>query len=51
MKVIIEHYDNKYTLECSDEEVLPDLLRNLSNLLKLVGYCFKGELDIVEQED
>lgn len=50
MKITIEHYDKKYTLECGDETVLPDLLRDLGNLLKLVGYCFEGELDIVEEE-
>jgi hypothetical protein len=50
MKITIEHYDKKYTLECIDETLLPDLLRDLGNLLKLVGYCFDGELDIVEEE-
>jgi hypothetical protein len=51
MKITIEHYDNKYTMECSDETTLSDLLRDLGNLLKLVGYCFDGELDIVDNEE
>ncbi len=51
MKITIEHYDKKYTMEFGDEVVLSDLIRDLGNLLKLVGYCYEGELDIVAIEE
>ena len=50
MKITFEHYDKSFTLECSDETLLPDLVRDIGNLLKLVGYCFDGELDIINEE-
>ncbi len=51
MKITIEHYDKKYSMEMMDETTLDELLRDIGNLLRLVGYCFNGDLDIVETDE
>lgn len=51
MKITIEHYDKKFVYEALDEITLSELLRDMEGLIKLMGYCFDGELDIVEQEN
>lgn len=50
LKITIEHYENKYSAEISEESCLPDVLMTLKNMLKLVGYSFSGELVIDEPE-
>lgn len=50
LKITIEHYDDKYTMETHDEIDLTELLSRLGNLIKAVGYSFTGELVIHEPE-
>jgi hypothetical protein len=40
----------KITFELSSDSTLPDLMLDIENFLKAVGYNFKGHLDIVEEE-
>ena len=51
MRITIEHYDNEYSIKIPDETILPDLLEHLDALLKQIGYCYEGILDIVDMED
>ena len=50
MKITFEHYDSKYSMELSEEILLSELLMELDRMLKLVGYCYEGELDIVMED-
>ena len=51
MKITIEHCGNKITYEVSYEDVsLNKMLDILECLLKADGYCFTGNLNIVEQD-
>jgi hypothetical protein len=52
MKIEITHYGHKASYEFDHEDVtLDDLLYHLDKLLKLTGYTFDGELEIVEPEE
>ena len=51
MKIEITHYGDKATYEFEHEDVeLEDLLYHLDRLIKLIGYSFDGELQIIESE-
>lgn len=52
MKIEITHYESKASYEFDHEDVtLDDLLYHLDKLLKLTGYTFDGELEIVNEEE
>jgi hypothetical protein len=52
MKIEITHYGHKASYEFDHEDVeLEDLLYHLDKLLKLTGYTFDWELEIVKDED
>jgi len=52
MKIEITHYGHKASYEFGQEDVtLEDLLYHLEKLLKLTGYNFDGELEIVKDEE
>ena len=52
MKIEITHYGHKASYEFANEDVtLDDLLYHLDRLLKLMGYTFDGELEIVNEEE
>ena len=49
MKITIEQYDHKITYEVPYNDVGMDaMLEILKNLLKCTGYCFSGNLEIVD---
>ena len=49
MKIIIEQYDHKITYEVPYNDVsMEQMLEILENLLKCTGYCFSGNLEIVD---
>ena len=51
MKITIEQYDHKITYEVSHNDVdMKEMLEILERLLKATGYCFSGNLDIVDYE-
>ena len=52
MKIEITSYGNKSTYEFDHDDVtLDDLVYHLDKLLKLTGYTFDGELEIVNEEE
>ena len=52
MKIEITHYGHKASYEFEHEDVtLDDLVYHLDKLLKLTGYTFDGELEIVNEEE
>jgi hypothetical protein len=51
MKISIEHYDKKITYEMSDETALPEMVETLDLLLRCLGYCYSGTLEIVGQDE
>lgn len=52
MKIEITHYGHKASYEFENEDVtLDDLVYHLDKLLKLTGYTFDGELEIVNEEE
>jgi len=49
MKITIEQYDHKITYEVPHNDVgMDEMLEILERLLKCTGYCFNGNLDIVD---
>lgn len=49
MKITIEQYDHKITYEVPYNDVnMEQMLEILENLLKCTGYCFSGNLEIVD---
>ena len=49
MKIIIEQYDHKITYEVPYNDLnMEQMLEILENLLKCTGYCFSGNLQIVD---
>ena len=49
MKITIEQYDHKITYEVPYNDVGMDaMLEILERLLKATGYCFSGNLEIVD---
>jgi len=49
MKIIIEQYDHKITYEVPYNDLnMEQMLEILENLLKCTGYCFTGNLQIVD---
>jgi len=52
MKIEITQYGHKSTYEFEHEDVtLDDLVYHLDKLLKLTGYTFDGELEIVNEDE
>jgi hypothetical protein len=52
MKIEITHYGNIASYEFGHDDVtLEDLVYHLDKLLKLTGYHFDGELEIVKEEE
>ena len=51
MRITIEQYDHKITYEVPYNDVnMEQMLEILENLLKCTGYCFSGNLEIVDDE-
>jgi hypothetical protein len=49
MKITIEQYEHKITYEVPYNDVnMEQMLEILENLLKCTGYCFTGNLQIVD---
>ena len=49
MRITIEQYDHKITYEVPYNDVnMEQMLEILENLLKCTGYCFNGNLEIVD---
>jgi hypothetical protein len=49
MKITIEQYEHKITYEVPYNDVnMEQMLEILENLLKCTGYCFTGNLEIVD---
>ena len=49
MKITIEQYDHKIIHEVPHNDVsLEEALKMIEGLLKATGYCFKGNLEIVD---
>ncbi len=49
MKITIEQYDHKITYEVPYNDVnMEQMLEILENILKCTGYCFSGNLEIVD---
>ena len=49
MKITIEQYDHKITYEVPYNDLnMEQMLEILENLLKCTGYCFSGNLEIVD---
>ena len=49
MKITIEQYDHKITYEVPYNDLnMEQMLEILENLLKCTGYCFTGNLQIVD---
>jgi hypothetical protein len=52
MKIEITHYGNTASYEFDREDVnLNDLLPVLADLIRLTGYSFGGELEIINEEN
>ncbi len=52
MKIEITHYGNKSSYEFAHEDVdLDELLRALTDLIKLTGYHIDGELQPVQEDE
>lgn len=50
MKITIEQYEHKVIHEVPHNDVsLEEALEMIEGLLKATGYCFKGNLEIVEE--
>lgn len=50
MKILIENSGIKAEIEVDDDTKLPDTVGFIEHLLKTVGYCFSGHLDIIEED-
>jgi hypothetical protein len=49
MRITIEQYDHKITYEVPyNDATLEQMLEILESLLKCTGYCFSGNLEIVD---
>jgi hypothetical protein len=49
MRITIEQYDHKITYEVPYNDVnMEQMLEILENILKCTGYCFSGNLEIVD---
>ena len=49
MKITIEQYDHKITYEVPYNDVgMEQMLEILERILKATGYCFSGNLEIVD---
>jgi hypothetical protein len=52
MKIEITHYGHKASYEFDHEDVdLDDLVYHIEKLIRLTGYSFDGELEIVKDEE
>ncbi len=49
--ISIYKHDNLKVMLVTNEHTLSDCLRAFENVLKGSGFCFDGELDIVEEEN
>jgi hypothetical protein len=51
MKITIEQYEHTVTHEVPFNDVdLDEVLQMIEGLLKATGYCFSGNLEIVDDE-
>ena len=51
MKITIEQYEHTVTHEVPHNDVdLDEAVRMCEGLLKAIGYCFSGNLEIVDDE-
>jgi hypothetical protein len=51
MKITIEQYEHTVTHEVPFNDVdLDEAIRMCEGLLKAIGYCFSGNLEIVDDE-
>jgi hypothetical protein len=49
MKIVIEQYNHTITHEVPHNDVdLDEVLQMIEGLLKATGYCFSGNLEIVD---
>jgi len=52
MKIEITHYGHKASYEFENDDVSRDeLLYSIEQLIRLIGYDFKGTLEIVNEEE
>jgi methyl coenzyme M reductase alpha subunit len=51
MKITIEQYEHTITYQLPHNDVnMEEMLEILERLLKCTGYCFSGNLEIVDDE-
>lgn len=51
MKITIRHYKETLTQSVPDDANLDQMCVVFSNMLRGLGYRFKGELEIADEED